>query len=753
MSNPARAPKELTSVQLALSAAPSAYLDEGFANAAIKLKNVEEARKVLASCDMDEVAAFYIPRDYTVSDRVLSSNKKVLACAQSGVPVPRVRTSYGMMLVNAAYAELPGSSLLGSVMADDQMSSKVFAHAGTEGSLMRVARAYPKREEGPGGNVTTREAREAVRRCGLSMDGRTAAQLRPYPLLPAEDARGITVNAHSSNGFPVLGTWATPGAAELCQRLAVSLSAEMRQARDVWTWLRSMEADDERRCFVTLLGKTKSDTYKKDKIASARMRFYNVFPRQMMLIMQQATQVLELNYQPMHDADSHSFAGRSLVRGGAEDLVALLQEQMDKRGYAYTHLGDDSWVLLRVDGYIYMFALDCTNFDLTQHGDVTKAVHEAIRDELRRVDVKCADLWYAYARERLVVVTGSLVRRFRHAGASGMPLQSKVNDVLMDVLINRVLLGLDLTHRPDGEGVMLDRIGDVIAREGVAMGFEVRLEQPSEHRASTIIEALEAEPFLFAGYVFHVRGGKVRVCADLPRTLAQAPYPNGKWTESKSQLMLTEAMRLGSIALNLGIPPTSCELAVEKFRKGAMALVEQALRYSGNVEDPRLRWAVQDVPHAVAAQPSLAGLLAALRRDPHLLWTEREKELPSDSILVEMVSPELMSWADIVEDEEEEDLIAAGASAYRPASLQVRRLTLPSGRTSTHPVTGRNDGRPPPVAVWGPDRAPRNREGGIPLRVKLTKGERRDGIRRREFDAELVSSLYAMDLGDSDEEY
>jgi len=463
-------------------------------------------------------------------------------------------------------------------------------------------------------------------------------------------------------------------------------------------WVR--EAERARPWLVAVRGKAKADYYSQEKVVGAKMRFYNAFPRQVMLLMQQATQVMEQNARNILTGGGHSGIGVSLVRGGAADLVGVLDLQLRARGRAYVHVGDDSWVVLRDEklGRVHMFALDCSNFDLTQHGSVTKAVHEAVHAELRCVDAISADLWLAYARERLVVVTGSLVRRFRHAGPSGMPLQSKVNDVLMDVMVSRTLLEL-------GEPAWSeDQVARAVEKVGRGMGFTVRLEQYWSGQATSLVEALEQRPFLFIGYYFHVRGGQVLVCCDVPRTFAQVPFPSLRWCKSDKELQVMEAMRLGSICLNLGMPTRDLEASFAAFRGAAVQLIERTVGAFGDSADERLRWAVQESPFGTATLPSLSGLLRVLRAGPEHLWAERDVELPSHSSWL----PATTSWAEEMDREEEEEAAALGLSLARPlADLSVRAVTLPRGRVPTHPVTAHNDGRPPPTAVWTPARPPR----------------------------------------------
>jgi len=488
---------------------------------------------------------------------------------------------------------------------------------------------------------------------------------------------------------------------------------------------------------VAVRGKAKADYYAQEKVVEGRMRFYNAFPRQMMLNMQTATQVLELNAKHIGQNSSHSGIGMSLVRGGAAELVAALQRQLDEDlTRAYVHVGDDSWVILKQGAEMCMFALDCSNFDLTQHGAVTEAVHQEVRTELARVDKVAADLWYAYARERLVVTTGSIVRRWKHAGPSGMPLQSKVNDMLMDVMSARVVEALQGSL---DEEVIVKVLNDT----GEGMGFAVRLEQYWRGRTVSMVESLTQCPFLFVGYHFHVRDGSVRVHCDVPRMMAQLPFPALKWVATKGELQVTEAMRLGSISLNLGMPTAELEASFAEFRSAAVELLEDTIRRFGDRDDPKLRWAVMENPLAESTKPSLEGLLTAVKRDPAELWMVHETELLSDSVLVDL------DWAEAMEEEERQGDVLAGFVRRRPPMTPaVRRVPIAPGRTPTHPASLRNDGRPPPTAVWGPDKAPRLRDGIGPVARRRLQGQQGNAAFDEMSDDTLESELSEEDYFD-----
>lgn len=682
MSNPARAPVEPTALQLKLASGTDAYLPEGYADRSRAFKKVETAQQALQSCDMALAPSFVIPRDLTTCGRVLSSSKAVLATAKTGVASARIRSVFGSALRNETVAKLPEAHPFASRGAvQTKCRNTVFVDGGVETTLGRIRVAYPAKGIRPSRPVTLAEARGALENSGLLLQELPPPALRPFPLVATEGEVSVQVNKNSGNGFPVLGKWKDPGAAELCFRLAKQVREELvvLPKDGVAEWKRT--AERERPYLVALQGSAKGDYYSLEKVVGARMRFYNVFPRQILLNMQVATQVADAGSKNILSAGNHTFAGVSLYHGGAQDLVEALERQLEEQNEAYVHMGDDTWCVRRDGQFIEMFALDCSNFDLTQHESVTQSVHDALRDQLRLVDRVAADLWHAYARERMVVLTGSVVRMMRHGGPSGMPLQSKVNDMLMDVLVQRTLAAMR-----GGAGEAL--ASRAVEEAGRSMGFSVRLEQYGRYRADTLLGALEQAPFLFVGYYFHVREGRVAVCCDVARTLAQVPYPSIKWAASHRELQVVEAMRLGSIAMAMGVPPAPLEEAFSAFREGAAELVAQVLARFGDVQDEKLAFATQ-LPNWDTTRPSLAGLQAALAYDRvRHLWLVKEAPLPSVSELV-------FNWADEAELEEEQEASRAGGSARRPAQLEalarLRAVRMP--RVGARLVTVANDGR------------------------------------------------------------
>jgi hypothetical protein len=749
MSNPARAPREpLTARQLELSQVPQCNLPNGRWPEPLQsyyeagsYKKLGVLQEMLSSLDMEVAPAIMIPGGQTCERAAHGPGKEMFAMAQHGAIQARVRSEFAMEVLRRAVSALPEKEL-GDRSARVVMEDKLLALGGTEFTLGRLRFAYPKRgAAGPGRPPTRAEAEQALRSCGLYMADLSIDERLAYPLIAAEgDDRAISVNPKSDNGFPVGRTWAEPAAREMAMGFAVAIRSELVQVfnrdrsqhrRDaIREW--KEEAEQSRPQFVALKGKCKSDYYSLEKLGDIKMRFYNAFPRHIMLNMQMATQPLErYSRNILQDWQLHTGIGVSLVRGGAQDLVDQLDRQLMEVGTAYVHVGDDSWVVVRVGEDVVMFALDCSNFDLTQHADSTAHIHDVLHEQLALFDGAAAALWHAFMRKRMVVLTRTIVRHMRHAGPSGAPLQSKVNDMLMDVALQRVAAqGADTYSTQERTDAALRSIGN-------QLGLKIRVEQYVRVRgADSVAHALESAPFLFIGYYFHVSMTEeyktVTVCCDVARTFAQTAYPGLKWVKAVADrgpsFRATEAMRLGSIALNLGIPAVGYEMAFAEFRCAAVKLVREVLAEEGNLRSDLLRWAVAENPFAAETAPNLQGLLRALEREPENLWVGEEflagpgtpryayGGLDSPEQAQSSSSMQVETWADEVEADER------GRQAERPAAQHVRAIPIPNPPPPTHPATTANDGRPPPTVTWGPNKPPRETR-----EVTVTARRRRGG--------------------------
>jgi len=416
MSNPARAPKVSSAGQVLLNVHDTDAFFPNPEGARMLIrgnKTLETAQRKLKILDMDLRPTFRIPMHYTCDKNILENGGGMARAATGGLTFRR-RTSYGKAFADAGFGGLPPQGPHGQVQVRERMKDTFLVEFGAEGTLGRLEKAYPRETDSPPPRpITLDEARVALRHAGWDANESPPAAL---PLnKTTDDGRAVTVNPNSDNGFPVLSKWKDPDAASMCTSLALQVRKELeRGAKTPWEWVRGMEESNPE--LVACRGKGKADYYRSAKISAAQGRFYNVLPRQMMLIMQQATQPFEQACRGITlDGSSRTASGVTLVRGGAAELVQALEKQLVEHDYAYVHMGDDSWVALRYGDEIVMFALDCTSFDLTQHSTVSAQVHRVIRDELARIDPISAGVWYAYARERVVVVNTTLGRRFKHA--------------------------------------------------------------------------------------------------------------------------------------------------------------------------------------------------------------------------------------------------------------------------------------------------------------------------------------------------
>jgi hypothetical protein len=398
-----------------------------------------------------------------------------------------------------------------------------------------------------------------------------------------------------------------------------------------------------------------------------------------------------------------------LVRGGAFELVQKLDETLQREGIAYTTVGDDSWVAAEKDGDIYQFDLDASNFDLTQEASVSLPVHQAVRSQLAKIDKTAADLWYAYARKRQVVVAQRVVRRWKHGGPSGFPLQSLVNDMLEQILCNRVkerMQNMPVWSR--------ETIGATVETVGKEMGFSMRMEQFTITKgASTLVQALVKDPFLFIGYKFHATEmGMVYVHCDLPRQMSQLPYPGTKWMQKGLTYEVLEAMRLGSTIMNWGIPSPRLRDAFARARYHAQHTLRRVIKQFGDTSDEKLRWVVGELPQGANTAPSLSGLLEALEQPAGELWL-----VPKVADDLGGTSELVTNWADDTDEAEEEERRLHRVEAPMgpdPTAMAVKPAVLvgDAARPShplTHPVTRANDGRNAPTARWAPDKPKKER--------------------------------------------
>lgn len=708
---------------------------------------------------MELRVSFNIPLDYLSDTLKTPLRKKItphLALAAEGGMQFRRRSNEARAVAQAGYNMLPAVGPFGTV-ADVAAKTEATAlvSGGATHTLGRIEKYYPA--PGSGARLvppTSAEVAQAMRACGLDVLSAAAGGGHPYPMLALDGenpGERVKVNPKASNGFPNLGKWTNDADRAMVLQMAAELRLVILRAHradrnaGVWKWVDEMMAT--RPYLVAVQGKCKSDFYSWEKVLYQSMRFYNVLPRQITVLMQQVTQVLEReSVNVLDDPARRTAQGVGLVRGGADHLVAAMEDhlasQTGDRRVSWVHVGDDSWVVLQFvrDGreYSAMFALDCSAFDLTQHADVTLPVHRAFREELSQVPdaAPWAQLWFKYMRERLTVLAGAATVVMRHGGPSGAPLQSKVNDVLMEILIRRAAQQLLALDRVDS-----DSVATVLARQGERLHFTVRLEQYSEvevheDEVFPVRAHLEEVPFLFIGYYFHVveiEGiRRVLPFCDLPRTLAQLRYPSARWVQSTTTLRLTEAARLMATVANMGVAPKFLRPAYEAMRQEALRQALHAMRDATATElttpMSQLGFLTGDPVFggeaAAVTQASLEGLYRYLdERRNEVVWgysppsvTGSRAGLADEEHLFEAVT-----WAPppVEDGTTSPDAVpvpalnaASGAPALLPTLPKVDKKMLlirrPGGqelkvevgapRAGVRPLTRTNFARPPPTS-------------------------------------------------------
>ncbi len=624
-----------------------------------------------------------IPRELTNDPHYGTGPTDRFGTAQSKPVSVGVRTSYGQESMGAAYSKLPkeGFEPFTQAYVREKIESKVYASGGVETSYERIRKFLRRQKEHVNLDLpTSAEVEIALASCGFGPEAMENAVAKN---LDFGSENVVRANVHSSNGFPVRGTLADVVSAQQVFQLTQMIAEEFRTRQIVPLNGRPIQFNtvaqwyqvnlDIRPWLLLVEGKVKGDFYSKSKVEESLLRFYNVFPRQLMLYMQQATQGAEdaaLNCLSPRVSDNyvHTAKGVTFVKGGADDMVSVMDQELREKGMAWVHAGDDTFAAISDGSTALLFSIDATSFDLTQHSAVMRPIVDRMVELLRPLHADAAELWGQMQMKRLVAMGKSLVVEMTHGGPSGSPLQSVKNDVLMEIVMMRLYDKLGALMRELGketfvpDATVLDRC---IQEVGKGLDLQLRLEDCAQVKRTDaswkgssssffgIREALMERPFLFLGYYLHgnPQTGKIYPYIDIARSLAQRPFKGLKWHKSHQALQVAEAMRLGSMMMGCGIPPESLKEAHEAQRTHAVKLLKDTLGMFGDVDCGKLAWAIGESVYGGEVIPSLSGLVAAFD-------AERDRTL-YDFMVTPMqirllpTPPVSLSWADEVEQEEE----------------------------------------------------------------------------------------------------
>lgn len=739
MSNPSRAPRESVTAVNESEIMPDCHLPFIYENKDEKthknawdahckgLKSVVTLQTAIDGLDMRIEQPFIIPPELTV-DKPMKQSGDYRASAKRGKLTTRPRTDYARDVLNVGYRLLPAQ--LRSDVASKAVNLAL-ADGGAEHTNGRLQKAYPKKGSRILEPISEFEAKVVWREeVGMDLTDEkyfnatlTEEEKVRLPFYGEPGERAVKMNVHASNGFPVLGNIGDDEARAKVLGLAQRVRLELEDAyeRDplngVEEWVRL--AEKERPWLVACQGKAKGDYYTGEKIEADMLRFYVCMGRQIALNIQTAAQLLDQHASSILDnPHCRSASGVAMNHDGAARLVDALERQLHDNDEAHVRMGDDSWVIILIGEHLLMFALDGSNFDLTQHAAMTQNVHKQVRQTVALWDAIAAQLQHTYFRQRLVVTLGTLVRTFFHGGVSGMQGQPKVNGTIMGTGIRRTCRRIEAELSE--EDVTEEAVNKIIAGVGRGMGITIKVEQysytkiPTSHQNSPIKYVLSQRSFLFLGYHFYNEDNILSVHTDMARAMSQSRYPTLKWVVEKKDLEPMELGRLAATLLGWGRPTKVLEPVFNALKTEILERINRYLKTRGDFEDERLRWAVSVGDAAgldTAMLASLAGVARALSRSWDENWLERKE--------VSISSAE--SDSTVVTTQPSASVLDAWS---RKVNIDLK-IAVPSRRP-----TKKTDGRNPNTKVFAPALSPKPKSS----RVHENQGWERS--RRAEADAD-----------------
>jgi len=369
---------------------------------------------------------------------------------------------------------------------------------GTQWCMGRLAKALPEPTVGLS-PVTAAEADAAYESCGFYHGSKTWTAMRTnpfdmdgyselWPLVKAGQGHAVEINMNADLGHPYYEKAEDPDALARC----------LQMTQWMQTTFRGNAGTMYRDCLVSkpsavlFVGKTKTDIYSREKILAQELRFYVVTPGHLKFYLGQATQpfggaktsLMDIYHQFKDDVSplleyatlssdlavrdrfwrtgrflEYSKQLRSAQKMGLtgicpEVIIYALDNQLREYGWGYLHCGDDSFAVIMtsfLDGdtwrpRLVIFKLDMSNFDLTQRTPIMERIHLRLYEGLRMIDQDRAEVMAEVWRKKLVNFHSTACAYFTSLNASGIPLQSEVNDMVMDVFMQRLVKRVQVRH-------------------------------------------------------------------------------------------------------------------------------------------------------------------------------------------------------------------------------------------------------------------------------------------------------------------
>jgi len=336
---------------------------------------------------------------------------------------------------------------------------------------------------------------------------------------------------------------------------------------------------DQMPYLIACYGKTKGDYYKVAKMEKAFLRFYVGPAKCPQMIAGQATQALEEDAESMlvmklAGKRGHSAQGIRMSYGGTQELMECMLEEVKKEMFSYAHCGDDTLFIWTFGDYHCLASVDASAYDLTQRAELTEPVDEAIYQRLREYDELAAAVWLYQNRQRIIVLENGETIETAHGGMSGTQLQSKRNDVIMDIVCQRLKRRFDLDAISFLDREEFDHQCRKVADE---LSLELRVEDfVGGKRGESVSQILSRTSIKFIGYGIHYLDGEYVPVIDLARALRQLPYPGTLWEANNHAFEAQEAVRIAQIVANFGIPPLGWERPLDVARAKALAFLMSA---------------------------------------------------------------------------------------------------------------------------------------------------------------------------------
>lgn len=502
----------------------------------------------------------------------------------------------------------------------DRTTETFMVSGGTQWCMGRLETALPEPSVIRYRPVTVDEANRAYENCGFYHGSswedifmnpfEMQAYRELWPLVREEGSVGAAVSIvrQANLGFPYLAKAADDQALRACLEQVNYMEA---------TWKGNVTAEyakciRQRPGYVLYIGKTKTDMYKRQKIMNQQLRFYVVSPGHIKLYMARAAQPFgqaKMSFPRLHSrgvdvyrsrlADLKSAQKTGLTGQGAKLLVEGLDAQLMKHGFGFLHCGDDTWFCIfgrreTTDGLrpdLMVFSVDQSNFDLTQRRPVFEAIHKRLSRGLAEICPDRAELFEEICKYKLVNVHGAGVIGCTSLSASGINLQSEINDMIEDVYCQRLIQAIAVAPRTLAGrktfGCTWEAVERAVVSVGEAMGLSARIEdrvsclwnycvgsQAEVAEGGGANYAFETPlrncligdgiRFKFLGYIFagweddetdFVNGQGVTcvsVMPDLPRSLAGLLYPSQPWVKNKDEFDFYNLTRLITVLQNFG---------------------------------------------------------------------------------------------------------------------------------------------------------------------------------------------------------